>query len=439
MMAELDETHGPDHRSWVGGADDPGADHPVQNLPFGVYGDPRTGNRKVGIAIGGFVLDVAAANARGLLGAAADTAAVACAADSLNPLLALGGHHWSALRAGVSRALRSGTEEGEAARGAADDILVPMPEVDMHLPARIGDFTDFYASVHHATNVGSMFRPDSPLMPNYKHVPVAYHGRASSVAVSGQGCRRPVGQSRPGDAAEPRFGPSRALDFEAEIGVYVGPGNPLGQPVSIDEAEDHLFGLCILNDWSARDIQAWEYQPLGPFLAKSFVSHVSPWVVTLGALAPFRCPQAPRPEGDPAPLPHLSSSAEDGAFDVRIAVSLASARMREEGAVPMPISETNMRHLYWTIFQMFTHHASNGCNMRPGDLMGTGTISGPDEGSLGSILEITKRGADPIRLPTGEERSFLENGDELVMRAWCEGGGKRRIGFGECRAVIEGP
>lgn len=438
MARRLNGTHDPGLASWVAGADEPGADHPLQNLPFGVYGDPGTGGRRVGIAIGDFILDVAAANSRGLLGAAADTAGAACDADSLNPLLALGGHHWSALRAGVSRALQSGTEEGRAAEAAADDILVPMAGTEMHLPARTGDFTDFYASIHHATNVGRMLRPDNPLMPNYRHVPVAYHGRASSVVVSGQACRRPSGQTRPGDEGGPVFGPSKALDFEAEMGVYVGPGNPLGQPVSVDEAEDHLFGLVILNDWSARDIQAWEYQPLGPFLAKSFASHVSPWVVTLEALEPFRRPGPERGDGDPAPLPHLTPSDRDGAFDVRIEVSLASARMRDEGVAPVRVSETNMRHLYWTVFQMVAHHTSNGCNMRPGDLIGTGTISGPDAGSLGSILEITRRGAEPFRLPTGEERRFLENGDELVMVAWCEGEGRRRIGFGECRAVIEG-
>ncbi len=441
MMPQLNETHDPALASWVDSANQPDCDYPVQNLPFGIYGDPKTGRGKVGVAIGDRIFDVAAANARGLLGGTADPAGMACDADTLNPLLVLGGHHWSALRAGLSRALRSGTEEGRLAEAEADDLLVLMADVEMRLPAHIGDFTDFYSSIHHATNVGRMLRPDNPLMPNYKYIPVAYHGRASSVALSGQVCRRPVGQFRPGDAAEPSFGPSRALDFETEIGVYVGPGNPLGQPISIDEAEDHLFGLCILNDWSARDIQGWEYQPLGPFLAKSFASHVSPWVVTLEALAPFRCPAPARPDGDPSPLPYLSSDAneKEGGFDIQIAVSLASARMCADGIPPIDIALTNMQNLYWTIFQMLAHHASNGCNMRPGDLIGTGTISGPTEQALGSILEITKRGSQPLSLPTGEERRFLEDGDELIMQAWCEGDGRRRIGFGECRAVIEGP
>jgi fumarylacetoacetase len=310
----------------------------------------------------------------------------------------------------------------------------------MRLPAQIGDYTDFYASIFHATNVGKMLRPDNPLMPNYKHIPIAYHGRASSIVVSGENCKRPVGQTKAPDADMPSFGPSVAFDYETEIGFYVGPGNPLGQPVSIDEAEDHIFGLCILNDWSARDIQAWEYQPLGPFLAKSFASHVSPWVVTLEALAPFRGAAFRRPGGDPASLPYLSSGANEaeGGFDVNIEVSIASEQMRKEDTDPVTLAVTNMQNLYWTIFQMLTHHTSNGCNLRPGDMMGTGTISGPSEDTLGSILEITKRGTEPVKLPTGEERKFLGDGDELVMHAWCERDGARSIGFGECRAVIEG-
>ena len=285
-----------------------------------------------------------------------------------------------------------------------------------------------------------MLRPDNPLMPNYKHIPIAYHGRASSIVVSGETCKRPVGQTKAPDADVPSFGPSMAFDYETEMAFYVGPGNPMGQPVSLDEAEDHIFGLGILNDWSARDIQAWEYQPLGPFLAKSFASHVSPWIVTMEALAPFRSAAYKRPAGDPAPLPYLSSAANEaeGGFDVQIEVSIASAKMRAEGIPPEVLAVTNMQNLYWTIFQMLTHHTSNGCNLRPGDMMGTGTISGQTEDSLGSILEITRRGANPITLPTGEERKFLGDGDELIMRAWCEREGAREIGFGECRAVIEG-
>ncbi len=439
-MPKLNETHDPALTSWVDSANEPDIDFPVQNLPYGVYTDPQTGRPKVGIAIGDMILDVTAAREKGVIGGAADDAAGACNGDTLNGLMAMGGRHWSALRAAASCALRYDTEEGEAAEAVADEILVAQADVTMRLPAQIGDYTDFYASIFHATNVGKMLRPDNPLMTNYKHIPIAYHGRASSIVVSGETCKRPVGQTKAPDADMPSFGPSVAFDYETEIGFYVGPGNPLGQPVSIDEAEDHIFGLCILNDWSARDIQAWEYQPLGPFLAKSFASHVSPWVVTLEALAPFRGAAFGRPGGDPAPLPYLSSGANEaeGGFDVNIEVSIASEQMRKEDTDPVTLAVTNMQNLYWTIFQMLTHHTSNGCNLRPGDMMGTGTISGPSEDALGSILEITKRGTEPVKLPTGEERKFLGDGDELVMHAWCERDGARSIGFGECRAVIEG-
>ena len=439
-MPELNETHDLALTSWVTRANDADTDFPVQNLPFGVYTDPETGAGKVGIAIGDMILDVTAARAKGIIGGAADDAAGACGGDTLNELMAMGGRHWSALRAAASRALRSGTDEGEAAEAVADEILVAQVDVTMRLPARIGDYTDFYSSIFHATNVGKMLRPDNPLMPNYKHIPIAYHGRASSIVPSGEICKRPVGQTKAPDAEAPSFGPSMAFDYETEMGFFVGPGNPMGQPVSIVEAEDHIFGLCILNDWSARDIQAWEYQPLGPFLAKSFASHISPWVVTMEALAPFRCGAYDRPDGDPTPLAYLASPDNEasGGFDVQIEVSIASAQMREARTEPHVLAVTNMQHLYWTIFQMLTHHTSNGCNVRPGDMMGTGTISGPTEDALGSILEITKRGAEPVSLPTGEERKFLADGDELIMRAWCEAGGARRIGFGHCRAVIEG-
>jgi len=439
-MSQLNETHDPKLQSWVDSANDPEADFPLQNLPFGVFADPKSGKGRVGVAIGDMILDVVEAREKSVIGGVADDAAGACANDTLNELMAMGGRHWSALRAALSQALRADTEEGEAAHLVADDILVAQADVTMRLPARIGDYTDFYSSIFHATNVGMMLRPDNPLMPNYKHIPIAYHGRASSIVPSGEPCKRPVGQTKGPDADAPSFGPSMAFDYETEIGFFVGPGNPLGQPVSIGEAEDHIFGLCILNDWSARDIQAWEYQPLGPFLAKSFASHISPWVVTLEALAPFRCGAYDRPDGDPSPLPYLSLPAneESGGFDVQIEVSLASQQMRNDGTAPEVLAVTNMQHLYWTIFQMLTHHTSNGCNLRPGDMLGTGTISGPDEDSLGSILEITKRGGEPLELPTGEERKFLADGDELIMRAWCEADGARRIGFGDCRAVVEG-
>lgn len=439
-MLKLNETHDAALTSWVDSANEAGADFPVQNLPFGVFTDPQTGKGKVGIAIGDMIFDITAARAKGVIGGAADDAAGACSGETLNGLMAMGGRHWSALRVAASQALRYDTEDGEAAEALADEILVAQADVTMRLPAQIGDYTDFYASIFHATNVGMMLRPDNPLMPNYKHIPIAYHGRASSIVVSGEGCKRPVGQVKSPDADVPSFGPSMAFDYETEIAFYVGPGNPQGQPVSIGEAEDHIFGLSILNDWSARDIQAWEYQPLGPFPAKSFASHVSPWVVTMEALAPFRIGAYARPSDDPTPLPYLLSDANEaaGGFDVQIEVSISSETMRAEDVPPEVLAVTNMQNLYWTIFQMLTHHTSNGCNLRPGDMMGTGTISGPTGDALGSILEITKRGANPITLPTGEERKFLGDGDELVMRAWCEREGARGIGFGECRAVVEG-
>ena len=439
-MLKLNETHDAALTSWVDSANEAGADFPVQNLPFGVFTDPQTGKGKVGIAIGDMIFDITAARAKGVIGGAADDAAGACSGETLNGLMAMGGRHWSALRVAASQALRYDTEDGEAAEALADEILVAQADVTMRLPAQIGDYTDFYASIFHATNVGMMLRPDNPLMPNYKHIPIAYHGRASSIVVSGEGCKRPVGQVKSPDADVPSFGPSMAFDYETEIAFYVGPGNPQGQPVSIGEAEDHIFGLSILNDWSARDIQAWEYQPLGPFLAKSFASHVSPWVVTMEALAPFRIGAYARPSDDPTPLPYLLSDANEaaGGFDVQIEVSISSETMRAEDVPPEVLAVTNMQNLYWTIFQMLTHHTSNGCNLRPGDMMGTGTISGPTEDALGSILEITRRGANPITLPTGEERKFLGDGDELIMRAWCEREGARGIGFGECRAVVEG-
>ena len=439
-MDKLNTTHDLGLKSWVDSANEPNSDFPIQNLPFGVFNDPKSGSGRVGVAIGRMILDVALAWDKGLIGGAADDAAAACVGDTLNDLMALGGAHWSYLRDSVSRVLRIDTEEGEKAEALENQLLLSQDLVTMRVPAKIGDFTDFYSSIYHATNVGKMLRPDNPLMPNYKHVPIAYHGRASSIIVSGEPCIRPVGQTKSNEAKAPNFGASHACDYETEIGFYIGPGNPLGQSISIQEAEDHIFGLCILNDWSARDIQAWEYQPLGPFLAKSFATHVSPWVITLEALAPFRCSAYERGEGDPRPLAYLQSekNENEGGFNINIEVKIASEKMRNEGMLSQTLAITNMKHLYWTIFQMLTHHTSNGCNLRPGDLMGTGTLSGPTVDALGSILEITKRGSEPKLLPSGEERKFLNDGDELIMHAWCEAEGARRIGFGDCRAILQG-
>jgi len=308
----------------------------------------------------------------------------------------------------------------------------------MLLPAAVGDYTDFYASIHHATNIGSMFRPDEPLLPNYKHVPIGYHGRVSSVVPSGTAVRRPEGQVKPESGSEPRFGPSRALDFELEVGAYIGAGNALGVPIPIARADPQVFGLVLLNDWSARDIQAWEYQPLGPFLAKNFATTISPWIVTRDALEPFRVAGPARSEDDPSPLAYLDAGApaSRAASDVRLEVTLSTPRMRAARTPAHVVSRSMLRHLYWTFGQMIAHHTSGGCNLRPGDLIASGTVSGPTRDSRGCLLEATWRGTEPLRLPGGEERRFLEDGDTVVFRAWCERPGAARIGFGECRGTV---
>lgn len=429
------DTHDPALRSWVDTANDPATDFPIQNLPFGVF-RPRESDApaRVGVAIGDRILDLAACARRGLLGGARDWTALV-AADALNPLMAAGRAAARELRRAVSVVLDVGSE---ARRHG--DLTVAQRDADMLLPARIGDYTDFYASIHHATNVGSMFRPDNPLLPNYKYVPIGYHGRASSIVVSGTPIQRPSGQTRDDASAPPAFGPTRRLDYEMELGVFVGTGNALGQPVPIGQALDHAWGFCLVNDWSARDIQSWEYQPLGPFLSKSFATTVSPWVVTLDALEPFRAPVAPRPEGDPAPLPYLDDPQDrsGGAFDIRVEVFLRTARMREQGLAPFLVSRGQFATMYWTVAQLLAHHASNGCNLRPGDLIASGTISGPEKDSRGCLLERTWRGSEPLELPGGERRTFLQDGDEVLMRGFAERDGFRRIGLGECSGTIVG-
>ena len=435
MSHTLNKTHDPALRSWVGSANQPEADFPIQNLPFGVFRPEGSRGARVGVAIGEEILDVAACRELGLLSGLAAEAAGACGSDSLNALMALGSGHWSALRSALSELLSDGDERSERAAG----LLIAMRDAELLLPATIGDYTDFYCSIYHATNVGSMFRPDNPLIPNYKHLPVGYHGRSSSVVPSGAPVRRPRGQTKADDAAAPSYGPSKLLDYELEVGFFVGPGNEVGEVCSVDEAEARLFGFCLVNDWSARDIQKWEYQPLGPFLAKSFLTSISPWVVTTEALAPFRRPAFERPAEDPQPLPHLDSARNrsHGGVDMRLEVHLRTAQMRQQGREPQRLTCGNFRDMYWTAAQMLAHHSSNGCNMRPGDLLASGTVSGQAKDSRGCLLELTWRGSEPIELAGGEVRRFLQDGDEVILRGYCEKAGAARIGFGECRGVVE--
>jgi fumarylacetoacetase len=437
MIRQPDETHDPRLRSWIESANAPGHPFPIQNLPFGIY--RRAGSRerpRVGVAIGDRIVDVIACRRAAYLSGVAE----ACDAPNLNRLLAAGRDAWTTLRAELSQILRDGSYRAREMRDREGELFVPAADAELLLPAEIGDYTDFYASVHHATNVGSMFRPDNPLLPNYKHVPIGYHGRASSVVPSGTPVRRPNGQTKAPTADGPSFGPSRMLDYELEVGAFVGPGNRLGEAIPITEAEDHLFGIVLVNDWSARDIQGWEYQPLGPFLAKNFATTVSPWVVTMDALAPFRVPATARPAGDPAPLPYLTDpdSAERGGIALSLEVWLRTPAMRERGEAEALLSRGSFAAMYWTLGQMLAHHASNGCNLRPGDLIASGTVSGPERNERGCLLELTWRGAEPLTLPGGETRRFLEDGDEVILRGWCEREGRVRIGMGECRGAVSG-
>ena len=431
MPVNLNETHDPSRKSFVESANAPGCDFPIQNLPFGVFRPASGQEPRVGVAIGDQILDVAAAGAS-FAGLAAE-AARACTEPCLNALMAHGPQAWSALRLALSRALS--TEHGDQ---SLRRHLTPIANAKLELPVEIGDFTDFFASIFHASNAGRMFRPDSPLMPNYKYVPVAYHSRASSVRVSGAAFKRPRGQRKGPNDAAPAYGPSRSLDFELELGIYIGVPSSAGEPVSVGKAGEHVFGYCLLNDWSARDVQAFEYQPLGPFLGKNFCTTVSPWVVTAEALAPYRTAAFARPEGDPAPLPHLDDADDraEGGLGITLEAFIVSEAMRRAGTAPLRLSQTSCAQLYWTVAQMIAHHTSNGCNLRAGDLFGSGTVSGPDKTSLGSLLEITMRGAEPLTLPGGEKRGFLEDGDEVIFRGSCEKPGAARIGFGECRAIV---
>jgi fumarylacetoacetase len=427
-LAQIDETHDPALTSWVESANGH-ADFPIQNLPYGIF-SPQGGQPRPGVAIGDRVLDLAVAAQTGLLpGFSRDH----LSADSLNVLMARPADERRRLRQRLSAMLSK-----PAHRTILSTLLHEQASVALHLPARIGDYTDFYVGVHHASNVGRLFRPDNPLLPNYKHVPIGYHGRASSIRPSGAPVVRPMGQIMPPNAEAPVFGPTARLDYELELGVWIGRGNVLGEPIEIAKAQDHVAGFCLLNDWSARDIQAWEYQPLGPFLAKSFHSTISPWIVTAEAMAPFHVAQPPRPDGDPRPLNYLWNKADQagGALAVDLEVRLLTPAMRRDGAEPYRLSHGPASNMYWTVAQILTHHTSNGCNLNPGDLLGTGTISAPERSGFGSLLEITEGGAKPLTLPNGETRKFLEDGDEVLMSARAQAPGRVSIGFGACRAVI---
>jgi fumarylacetoacetase len=441
MNTLLNETHDSNLRSSVASANLPGADFTLQNLPFGVF--RRRGSDevfRVGVAIGDSIFDIAAADRIGLF-AQADALTVQAVAmahgDSLNGLMALGAPAWSALRLALSRLLRS-----DAGIGIEDinPALIAQSDAEYALPARIGDYTDFYTSIHHATAVGKLFRPDEPLLPNYKWVPIGYHGRASSIAVSGQQFRRPLGQTRAAGAAAPILGPSKRLDYELEVGIFIGAGNAIGSAIPVGEAESHVFGLCLLNDWSARDMQAWEYQPLGPFLAKNFASTISPWIVTLEALAPYRLAWS-RDAADPQPLPYLDSEQlrAGGAFDVQLEALLQTEAMRRDGISPARVSLSNFRYSYWSVSQLVAHHTVGGCNLQPGDLLGSGTQSGPAPEEAGSLLELTGGGKQKLTLANGETRLFLEDGDSVVMRGWAEKAGCARVGFGEVAGTVLPP
>lgn len=433
-MQRLDPTHDPRLRSWVAAATDTGGEFPIQNLPHGVF--RRAGTQEPwrgGVAIGDQVLDLRAALNAGLFGREVEQAATQAATAPLNGFMALPAAQRRALRVSLSALLA----EGAAQRDRTAACLVPMAQAEMALPARIENFSDFYSSLHHATNVGALFRPDNPVLPNYRWLPLGYTGRTSSIRLSGVDLRRPKGQIKPPGAEEPVYAPCRRLDYEVELGFLVGPGNELGSPIACGDVDEHLFGLCLLNDWSARDIQSWEYQPLGPMLSKSFLSSVSPWVVTLEALEPYRTGFA-RPAGDPAPLPHLWSDdlPARGSIDIRLRMYLQTARMREAGEAPHLLSDSRFADAYWAMAQLVAHQTSNGCNLQPGDLLGSGTLSGPAPSSRACLLEITEGGNTLISLPNGERRAFLEDGDTVILRAVCEREGAARIGFGECRTTV---
>jgi fumarylacetoacetase len=420
------------HQSWLPEANKPTADFPLTHLPYGAF--EHEGQQHLCVAIGAHLLDLHACATTGLL---PPTLVEACQAPILNPLLSLGHRSWTLLRETLTALLSKNAEP--ASRQAAEAALHSIAGATLGRPIHVPNYSDFYASIHHATRVGQLFRPDQPLLPNYKHIPIGYHGRASSIIPSGIPITRPTGQSRPSELQDqPNFLPTKALDYELELALYIGQPSLLGTPVPISDADHHLFGISLLNDWSARDIQSWEYQPLGPFLGKSFATTISPWISPMAALEPFRAPAAPRPSTDPKPLPYLHSASDQqqGSLNVKLEVFLSTETMRKNKLDAFPLSESNAQDLYWTPAQLIAHQTSNGCNLQIGDVLATGTISGSAESSAGCLLELTRNGAQPILLPTGESRTFLADGDEIILHGSCEAPGHPRIGLGECRAKV---
>lgn len=433
-MSLINETHDINLKSWVASANEANCDFPIQNLPFAEVRRKNSDEAFRGaVAIGDQVIDLAKVNELGLFSGNAQVAVKAASQATLNEFMGLGQQYWSALRLALSKALREGASE----QAQLSEALIAQADIEFALPCRIGDYTDFYTSIYHATAVGSLFRPDNPLLPNYKWVPIGYHGRSSSIDVSGQTFHRPKGQTKAPDAEVPSFGPCKRLDYELELGIYLGKGNELGDAIAIENAENHVFGFCVFNDWSARDLQAWEYQPLGPFLAKNFASTVSPWIVTTEALAPFRTNWT-RDENDPQPMDYLESAhnREFGAFDIKMDVQIETEKMRAAGEAPTQVSKSSFKHSYWTVAQMVAHHTVNGCNFQPGDMLGSGTQSGPEHEEAGSLLELSRGGKEKITLANGEQRTFLEDGDNVIMRGWCEKDGFARIGFGSVEGTV---
>ncbi|MHC8290701.1 fumarylacetoacetase [Pseudomonas sp. XS1P51] len=423
-------------RSWVASANGH-ADFPLQNLPLGVFSVKGSAPRS-GVAIGEHIFDLEAALDAGLFDGAAKVAVEATRGGQLNAFFELGREARVALRERLLELLKEGSTLHGKIETQGAKLLPLAANCEMHLPAKINDYTDFYVGIEHAQNVGKLFRPDNPLLPNYKYVPIGYHGRASTIRPSGTDVRRPKGQTLPAGQTEPTFGPCARLDYELELGIWIGQGNEMGDSIAIGDAADHIAGFCLLNDWSARDIQAWEYQPLGPFLSKSFITSISPWVVTVEALEPFRRAQPARPEGDPQPLPYLLDKRDQaaGAFDIELEVLLLTEGLREQNLPAHRLTLSNTKHMYWTVAQMVAHHSVNGCQLQAGDLFGSGTLSGPENGQFGSLLEITEGGKKPIELASGEVRKFLEDGDEIILRARCSRDGFASIGFGECRGKV---